>query len=48
MYKRQSITSLSQLNSLLDSYEVGDTVTFTLARGNQQGTLQLQLTESTK
>ena len=43
-----SITSLSQLNSLLDSYEVGDTVTFTLARGNQQGTLQLQLTESTK
>lgn len=43
-----SITSLSQLNSLLDSYAVGDTVTFTLARGNQQGTLSLQLTESTK
>ncbi len=42
-----AVSSVSEFNTAIKQYSVGDTVTLTVIRGNRQGTLELTLVEYT-
>ncbi len=43
-----SVKSTAELNALIKKMKVGDTVTFTVYRGTQTGTIKMKLAEYTK